>query len=106
DFTPTQTDIAAIAINQASGEVYVAGYTAVGNVLCASTATPGCINGAQSTFGGIHDGFVARLNANLTQLLQATYIGGSGVDHILAMTIHPLTGEVLVAGQTTSADLP
>jgi hypothetical protein len=40
------------------------------------------------------------LNATLTTLSQATYLGGSGVDQGLALAIHPTSGEVLVAGFT------
>src|SRR5262249_26776537 len=52
------------------------------------------------------DGFVARLNARLTALRQATYLGGSGGDEGDALAIAPTTGEVYVAGSTSSADFP
>ena len=44
------------------------------------------------------DAFVARLNATLTTLSQATYLGGSGDDDGLALAIHPTSGDVFVAG--------
>ncbi|MCI4458152.1 MAG: hypothetical protein JHC21_00835, partial [Thermocrinis sp.] len=63
--------------------------------------------GAQSGFGGgDYDTFVARLNKDLTQILQATYLGGMDLDWAYALAIHPQTGEVYVAGWTTSEDFP
>src|SRR5262249_60470258 len=51
--------------------------------------------------------FVARLNASLTALRQATYLGGnSGGNEADALAIAPATGDVYVAGQTSAADLP
>jgi|GEM_PF-5346241 len=39
-------------------------------------------------------------------ILQSTYLGGSGWDETLALAVHPLTGDVYVAGRTTSTDFP
>ena len=90
----------AVAVHPASGEVILAGITN-------STNLPGTTGGAQATYGGgSYDGFVSRFNASLTRLLQSTYLGGSGQDVLTAMTVHPVTGEVIVAGNTTSPDLP
>jgi hypothetical protein len=90
----------ALAIHPTSGEVYVAGYTR-------STDFPGTAGGAQSVYGGgAYDVFVARLNANLTTLSQVTYLGGSGDDLGYALAIHPASGEVYVAGFTSSIDFP
>src|SRR5207249_2520855 len=81
----------ALAIAPTTGEVYVAGFTS-------SSDFPGTSGGAQSAFGGGDDTFVARLNASLTALDQATYLGGSGGDAADALAIAPTTGEVYVAG--------
>jgi hypothetical protein len=89
----------ALAIHPTTGEVYVAGYTN-------STDFPGTSGGAQGSFGGRDDAFVARLNSSLTQILQATYLGGSYWDYANALAIHPTTGEVYVAGDTLSTDFP
>jgi uncharacterized repeat protein (TIGR01451 family) len=89
-----------VAIHPATGEVYVAGSTTSSNF-------PGTAGGAQAAFdGGFSDAFVARLNISLTALTQATYLGGSDGDHAVAIAIHPTTGDVYVAGSTTSADFP
>lgn len=85
-----------------SGDVYVAGTTV-------STNFPGTAGGAQATYGGgSSDIFVAKLNAALTELTQATYFGGTGMDEVgtgkkLAINT---AGEVYVAGDTNSQSLP
>jgi hypothetical protein len=46
------------------------------------------------------------MNASLTTLNQATYLGGSGSDQADGLVIHPTSGEVYVAGTTASTDFP
>ncbi len=90
----------ALAIHPTTGNVYVAGYTD-------STDFPKTTGGAQNIHGGgKEDAFVARLNSDLTQILQSTYLGGSKGDKAYALAIHPKTGEVYVAGTTVSTDFP
>ncbi len=89
----------ALAIHPATGDVYVAGDTT-------STDFPGTFGGAQASFGGFRDAFVARLNSSLTQILQSTYLGGSGSERAYALAIHPTTGNIYVAGATNSTDFP
>jgi hypothetical protein len=90
-----------VAIHPTSGDVYVAGSTA-------STDFPGTTGGAQASPGGASDAFIARLNAGLTTLYQATYLGGSGDESVfaLALLIYPTSGDVYVAGDTLSTDFP
>jgi hypothetical protein len=84
----------ALAIHPTTGEVYVAGRTKSKNF-------PKTTGGAQASSygGGDYDAFVARLNSSLTQILQSTYLGGSGNDSAYALAIHPTTGDVYVAGE-------
>jgi len=98
----------ALAIHPTTGDVYVAGYTN-------STNFPNTSGGAQTRCNNCsigsppppsNDAFVARLNSDLTQILQSTYLGGSGNDESYALAIHPTTGEVYVAGSTNSKDFP
>jgi hypothetical protein len=66
----------ALAIHPTTGEVYVAGVTE-------SKDFPKTTGGAQASYGAdalTNDAFVARLNKDLTQILQSTYLGGSGAD--------------------------
>jgi len=90
----------ALAIHPKTGEVYVAGVTD-------STDFPDTTGGAQTSYGGgRYDAFVTRLNSSLTQILQSTYLGGSGDDDAYALAIHPTTGDVYVAGETKSTNFP
>jgi len=90
----------ALAIHPKTGEVYVAG-------VAMSKNFPKTTGGAQAIHGGDRkDAFVARLNKELTQILQSTYLGGSGDDYANALAIHPTTGEVYVAGKTDSKNFP
>jgi len=93
----------ALAIHPKTGEVYVAGYTN-------STDFPNTTGGAQAICSSCRilypDTFVARLNSSLTQILQSTYLGGSGDDDAYALAIHPTTGDVYVAGETKSTNFP
>jgi uncharacterized repeat protein (TIGR01451 family) len=91
--------INAIAIHPASGDVYVAGQTGSGDF-------PGVAGGADTTFGGTYEVFVARLNSALTSLTQATFLGGSDNDFLTALAIHPVSGDIYVAGFTSSVDFP
>ncbi len=90
----------ALAIHPATGEVYVAGNTN-------STDFPNTTGGAQANYGGGQmDAFVAKLNPDLTQILQSTYLGGSALDEAIALAIHPTTGDVYVVGWTYSTNFP
>jgi uncharacterized repeat protein (TIGR02543 family) len=94
----------ALAIHPKTGDVYIAGETQ-------SSIFPYTAGGAQENYGGstggiVRDGFISRLNSDLTQLLQSTFLGGQDVDRINAIAIHPQTGEVYVAGITQSIDFP
>jgi len=88
----------ALAISS-TGDVYVAGVTD-------STDFPGTAGGAQASNNRGSDAFVARLNSGLTQILQSTYLGGSGDDDAYDLAIHPTTGDVYVAGYTYSDNFP
>ncbi len=89
-----------LAIHPTTGEVYVAGYTHIDNF-------PGTSGGAQDIRGGgTVDAFVARLSVDLRNLHQSTYLGGGEDDEVYALAIHPITGEVYVAGYTKSNNFP
>ena len=89
----------ALAIHPATGNIYVAGGTF-------STDFPGTAGGAQSANAGSSDAFVAELNSALTSVLRSTYLGGGDHDTAGAIAIHPMTGDVYVAGATASTNFP
>jgi gliding motility-associated-like protein len=61
--------------------------------------------GFDNTLGGSQDAFVAKLNSNLTSLLWSTYVGGSGLESGNSVQLSS-TGDIFIAGGTTSTDLP
>jgi hypothetical protein len=82
----------------AAGEAVVTGSTT-------STNFP-TVNPAQPAYGGgYQDGFVAKLNANGSALVYATYIGGSDWDDAEAIAVDP-SGNAYVTGETASEDFP
>jgi hypothetical protein len=98
----TRDDVAtALAIHPTSGAIYVAGWTLAMNF-------PGTGGGAQpgTGGGGPTDAFLARLNPALTVLAQATYLGGDRYDLAQGLAIQPNSGDVYVAGLTTSLNFP
>ena len=90
-------DIHAVAVG-ATGDVYVVGRTD-------STTFPGTAGGSQPSLRGGSDVFIARFDASLRTLEQATYLGGSGADDAVALRIDS-SGAVVVAGSTNSPDFP
>lgn len=88
-----------ISVNAGGDEVLVAGDTR-------SSDFPATIGGAQPTFAGDADVFVARLDLSLETLRQATYLGGRSIETPRALAIHPASGELLIAGLTYSLDFP
>ncbi len=53
----------------------------------------------------VTDVFVAIVRGNLSEILYATYIGGSSSDYLYGLEVSP-TGEVYLTGTTLSADFP
>ncbi|MBI2931354.1 MAG: SBBP repeat-containing protein, partial [Planctomycetes bacterium] len=82
----------------ANGNAYVTGTTTSTNF----PATPGA---AQTTFAGIYDGFVAKVNATGSALEWATYLGGSAHDFGRAIALDD-AGYVVVTGETASTNFP
>jgi len=91
-------DVANALALAGDGTVYIAGNTLSG-------AFPGTVGGAQADPGGNGDGFVARLDGSLAALRQATFFGGSGLDHAFAIAFNG-RGRLYVAGGTASFNLP
>lgn len=86
-------------ILDAAGNVYVASSTQSSNF-------PGTTGFFQPAFGGgTQDGVVLKFSPDLSNLLFASYLGGSGNDAAYVLSIHPATGNVYVAGGTESANL-
>ncbi len=93
-----QDQISALVLDS-SGDVYVAGSTSE------QTGFPGTATGVVTTTGGGTKGFACMLSPGQAALNWCSIIGGSGNDYIYAMALQP-SGNIAVAGQTTSVDLP
>jgi hypothetical protein len=88
---------AAIAVDSASGQIYIAGSTASIDFPLVSSIRP--------TLGGTRDAFVVKLNAIGNLMLYSTYLGGSGYDAATAIAIDT-AGNAYIVGDTQSTDFP
>jgi hypothetical protein len=93
-----QSTVSCMAVDPATGDLIVAGYLQ-------GLGVPGVAGGFQSVHS-LNKGFVARIDAKLRRVIQATYIGGASPTLIKAVAIHPQSGEIYVAGRTNSPDFP
>jgi hypothetical protein len=92
-FGGSENDLNASAAMDASGNIFIAGYTWSDSGI----ATPGS---HQAVFGGTRDGFMAKFNDQGT-LLWSTYYGGDQVDECRAIAIDP-SGHIYLGGFTLS----
>ncbi|HEU5013302.1 MAG TPA: SBBP repeat-containing protein, partial [Roseiflexaceae bacterium] len=84
----------AIALDS-SGNAYITGYT-----YSLESSFP-VASGADMTFNGSVDAFVAKISADGSRLLYVTYLGGAGFDMANSIAVDSL-GNAYVAGQTQS----
>ncbi|HYS71061.1 MAG TPA: SBBP repeat-containing protein, partial [Thermoplasmata archaeon] len=94
----TYSRATAIAVG-ASGDAYVTGYTSSVDF----PTTPGAF--LTTYAGGLRDAFVVKLNPSGTDLIYATFLGGSGTDRAFAIAVDS-AGDATVAGYTNSTDFP
>jgi len=80
-----------------SGNAYAVGYTSSGDFPQS--------NPVQAAFGGLYDGFVAKLNSAGNALGFSTWYGGSGSDVVNALAVDA-NGNMFLGGQTNSLNLP
>ncbi len=92
--------------DQFRGEVIVNGQNEI--YVASSTKSPDFPTAGtpfQSTFGGVHDACVFKLNPDCSQLLFSTYLGGSGADASCGIKLDTV-GNVYFTGGTASNDFP
>jgi hypothetical protein len=80
------------------GNVHVTGSTESGDF-------PTTAGASNTTFNGVDDAFVARLNAAGSGLVYSTYLGGSSNDEGSAIAVDA-AGNAFVSGSTRSSDFP
>jgi hypothetical protein len=80
-----------------SGSCYVTGYTH-------SSKFP-VKNAYQEKYGGRCDGFVCKFNADGSDLIYSTFLGGTDSDNALGIVVDKL-GSAYIAGRTSSHDFP
>ena len=95
-----------IAVDVA-GNAYVGGQTKSTNFPTTSNAYDRTFNVDSCPRCGIdqYDAFVAKLNANGSQLVYSTFLGGFDTDDILGLALDG-DGQAYVTGQTTSRNFP
>lgn len=64
------------------------------------------LNTSGSFGGGFQDGLILKFSPDLTSYMFGSYFGGSGDDACFVASINPLTGNLFIAGGTTSVNLP
>ncbi|XPS89205.1 uncharacterized protein Dvar_72240 [Desulfosarcina variabilis str. Montpellier] len=82
----------------ANNEIVVAGWTK-------SSDFPVVQGNYDTSYSVYEDGFVSRLNSDLTAISASTFIGGSGTDQVSDMVIQD-DGTVFLCGGTGSSDFP
>ncbi|MBI2985821.1 MAG: SBBP repeat-containing protein, partial [Deltaproteobacteria bacterium] len=81
-----------------SGSAYITGFTPSSDFPLAAPY--------QSTYGGgTNDAFIVKLSPDGSQLIYSTYLGGSGDDQAVGITVDA-AGYAYVAGSTASTDFP
>ncbi len=82
-----------------SGDVYFAGHTT-------SADLPRSNGGAQSKYGGQHDGYVVKLASDASQPVYVSYVGGSANEFPEHRPYVTVDGALLLPGVTASNDFP
>jgi len=101
-FGGSMVDFANAISLDATGHVFVAGYTQSDSFLDAA-GQPLTVTGLQTSRSGSQDGLVVKFSDDLSQVLASTYLGGSeGSDNLLAMAIDD-SGNVYVGGNINSS---
>src|SRR5438445_9203757 len=94
----SQNDIGKAIAVDSSGNAYVAGQTF-------SNDFPTTAGAFRTTFGGVADAFVTKLNSNGTALSYSTYLGGSDLDQGRGIALDS-SNNAYVTGFTHSSNFP
>ncbi len=89
----------------AAGYIYLGGNTGSGDFPVTAGAFDVTKNGAAANTNVAQDGWVAKLAPDASQILWATYLGGTARDQIYGVRVDA-AGNVYVVGGTGSSDFP
>lgn len=97
----------AVAVKNIAGvdHVFIAGWTSSTNFFTSSPVIPVGVRGYDTSHNGGKDGFVVKMDANLSLIEYSTYIGGSADDRAVAVAAD-LNGKIYVTGDTISSNFP
>jgi hypothetical protein len=82
-----------------NGNIFIAGSTY-------SNDFPVTQGAYDTTYNGYADGFVSKLNNDLTSLQASTFIGGSSYDFLRVIVFDDTTSNLFITGNTSSTDFP
>src|SRR6266851_2193022 len=94
----SSTDVGFGIAVDSSGNAYVTGYTQSSNF-------PTTAGALQTTFGGLADAFVSKLNSSGSALVYSTYLGGGSTDFGFGIAVDS-SGGAYVTGYTQSSNFP
>ncbi|MDI6783638.1 MAG: SBBP repeat-containing protein [bacterium] len=80
------------------GNAYISGYTG-------SSTFPTTVGTFDTTFNGVYDIFVSKLNASGSALIYSTYVGGTSNDYAGSIVID-INGNAYITGRSRSPDFP
>ena len=81
-----------------AGNIYLAS--------CTKSSDFPTVSPFQSSIAGGQDGVILKLSSDVSNLLFSSYLGGRGDDAAYVLSINPLTGNLYVAGGTSSDNFP
>ena len=62
--------------------------------------------GAKRADGRFQDGVVLKMDASLSSMYFCSFLGGNNDDAAFVLSLHPISGDIFVAGATASSDFP
>lgn len=89
-----------------AGNVYLASCTQSSNFFTTTGALQRKFGGGPAIGPVVQDGVILKFSPDLSNLLFSTFFGGSGNDACFVLSLSTTTGNLYVAGATTSRDLP
>jgi gliding motility-associated-like protein len=82
-----------------AGNIYLASCTQSSNF-------PVTFGAFQTSFGGAQDGIILKATPTLSNLLFASFLGGTDVDAAFVLSISPANGNIYTGGATRSSNFP